>query len=252
MQGIYTSPSGKKWGFDLLHPFPIGIPFEGGSALRCFNAPPISFAPLQSGNFIGAVDAGSPVNFYDVKLNPHGNGTHTETVRHISNLPVFVGDVLPSYFYFAALISIEPEKQSNGDRVITLSQVSNAFININEPVESLIVRTLPNSRDKLYRDYSGTNPPYFSEEAMHFIRDQHIQHLLTDLPSVDKEQDDGLLKAHKSFWNYPQDPRKDATITELIFVQDTLKDGLYILQLQPLPLQLDASPSCPILYPVLQ
>lgn len=79
-----------------------------------------------------------------------------------------------------------------------------------------------------------------------------IRHLLIDLPSVDREKDEGKLSAHKAFWNYPGDAvRHDATITELIFVENSVQDGLYLLNLQLLNLQLDVSPSRPLLYKLL-
>jgi hypothetical protein len=37
------------------------------------------------------------------------------------------------------------------------------------------------------------------EAAAGFIRECGIQHLLIDLPSVDKEKDEGKLLAHKAF-----------------------------------------------------
>ena len=77
-----------------------------------------------------------------------------------------------------------------------------------------------------------------------------MQHLLIDLPSVDKEKDDGALLAHKAFWNIPQGPRKNATITEFVYVKNTIKDGPYVLNLQVAPFKNDASPSRPVLYEI--
>ena len=75
-----------------------------------------------------------------------------------------------------------------------------------------------------------------------------MQHLLLDLPSVDREEDAGLLLAHHAFWCYPAQPRCAATITELIFAPDEVEDGLYLLNIQVTSLVLDASPSKPVLY----
>ena len=103
-------------------------------------------------------------------------------------------------------------------------------------------------------DYSGTNPPYLSSEAMKFLVEHGVQHLLIDTPSVDREEDDGILAAHHIFWGLDADgntldeSRNKATITELIYVPDEVKDGWYLLNLQIAPLELDASPSKPILY----
>ena len=42
--------------------------------------------------------------------------------------------------------------------------------------------------------------------------------------------------------------RVDATITEMIFVPDTVEDGLYALSLQVAPFVADAAPSRPLLF----
>ena len=82
------------------------------------------------------------------------------------------------------------------------------------------------------------------------------KHLLIDLPSVDKENDEGKLLAHKAFWNVKDvnnlndGARLDCTITEMIFVDDKVKDESYILNLQIASFENDASPSKPILYSV--
>ena len=83
------------------------------------------------------------------------------------------------------------------------------------------------------------------------FRESGIQHILIDLPSVDKEKDNGALLAHKEFWNYNGEQRLKATITELIYVPDYIKDGLYMMDLQVAPIENDAAPSRPILYEIL-
>ena len=80
--------------------------------------------------------------------------------------------------------------------------------------------------------------------------------MLIDLPSVDREEDEGRLLAHKAFWNVKDvtnlndDARLDCTITEMIFVDDEVKDGSYVLNLQIASFENDASPSKPILYKI--
>ena len=117
--------------------------------------------------------------------------------------------------------------------------------------EALIIRTLPNTSKKKTRQYSNTNWPYLTEKAAAYIRRCGVQHLLIDLPSVDKEKDGGELLAHHAFWNYPNDTRFNATITELIYVPNAVKDGDYILNLQIASFENDASPSKPVLYRIL-
>ena len=82
-----------------------------------------------------------------------------------------------------------------------------------------------------------------------------MKHLLIDLPSVDREQDEGKVLAHHAFWQYPDTIKKerlDCTITELIFVDNTIKDGFYLLNLSIASFELDASPSKPILYSLIR
>ena len=44
--------------------------------------------------------------------------------------------------------------------------------------------------------------------------------------------------------------RDECTITELIYVPNEIKDGLYLLQIQIASLEIDASPSKPVLYEI--
>ena len=136
--------------------------------------------------------------------------------------------------------------------VITKTQVETA-LNGKTP-EAIIIRTLPNVDGKKHKNYSHSNPPYVEEATATFIREVGINHLLIDLPSVDREEDGGALLAHKAFWNVKDthnlnaDARHKATITELVFIPDTVQDGTYLLNLQIASFDNDASPSKPVLY----
>ncbi|MBT8385104.1 MAG: cyclase family protein, partial [Bacteroidia bacterium] len=116
---------------------------------------------------------------------------------------------------------------------------------------AVVIRTLPNTNEKMSMKYSHTNPPFLTEEAAIYLREKGIKHLLIDLPSVDKEKDDGKLLAHNAFWNTKGKVRYDATISELIFVPNRVKDGMYMLNIQIAPFENDASPSKPTLYKIL-
>ena len=85
-------------------------------------------------------------------------------------------------------------------------------------------------------------------EAVEYLVKSGVQHLLLDLPSVDREEDGGKLLSHRAFWQYPEATRAYATITEMVFVPNTVKDGLYLLNLQTTSLDLDASPSKPVVF----
>ena len=161
--------------------------------------------------------------------------------------------VFEAVFFFFYLVTVQPELQGE-DLVITKNQIENALKN--KSTEAIVIRTLPNESDKLSKKYSNTNPPYLAEDAAIFICESGIKHLLIDLPSVDKEHDEGKLLSHKAFWNVKnvdvlnEDARLDCTITELIFVPNEIPDGSYILNLQIASFENDASPSKPVLYKI--
>lgn len=247
MKAFVEHPQIGKVAVDFSRPLDISIPLCSNSpSPRAWHAPAFKAWPHQDGDFTGAVSAGSPVNFFNLQINPHGNGTHTECIGHITDRPFTINQCLRRFWFIASVISIRPEEQKNGDFLIKKSQIPE---NISpEHLEAIIVRTLPNTAEKKQHDYSGTNPPYFEKSFIEWVAAHDIQHLLTDLPSVDREQDEGKLSGHKIFWGYPNLIREDATITELIYVPNSVPDGLYLLNLQIMSLEMDVSPSKPVLY----
>lgn len=239
--------SGQTCTIDLNQPLDISIPLRHGAQNpNCFHAPMPEIWPVRAGDFVGLVTEGSPVNFRNLRVNPHGNGTHTECVGHITREPFTINQCLQKFHFPAKLVSIYPEKTVKGDRVITRSGIQDALQQDVPP--AVIVRTQPNDQWKMRTNYSGANPPYFLAEAIEWLVGQGVEHLLTDLPSVDREEDGGALPAHRAFWCYPEQTRTGATITELIFVPDEVPDGRYVLNLQICSLEMDASPSKPVLY----
>ena len=211
--------------------------------------------PVRFGDWIGKVSEGSSsTNFNNIFFNPHGHGTHTECLGHITKEFYSINDTLKTFFFTAELVSVTPEIQGE-DLVITKNHIEK-FLEGKSP-EAIVIRTLPNLNEKLSRKYSNTNPPYLDENAAIFLRESRVKHLLIDLPSVDKEKDEGKLLAHKAFWNVKnvnvlnEDARLDATITELIYVKDEISDGSYLLNLQIASFENDASPSKPVLYEIL-
>ena len=245
---------------DLSKPIDISIPLinTDENPIAWYIEKPI-IEPVVFGDWTGKVSEGkSSTNFNNIFFNPHGHGTHTECLGHITHDFYSINQTLKQFFFFAKLITVEPEKLGD-DFVITKEQVQkklSSATSMNVINEALIIRTLPNKNEKKSRKYSNTNPPYLSEEAAVFIRESKIQHLLIDLPSVDKEHDEGKLLAHKAFWNVKdtillnKDARLNTTITEMIFVPDEVEDGSYILNLQIASFENDASPSKPILYKI--
>lgn len=240
---------------DLSKPLDISIPLTNTDAnpIAWYIEKP-EIEPVKFGDWIGKVSEGSSTNFNNIFFNPHGHGTHTECLGHITREFYSINQCLKQFFFTAELISVEPMKM-NDDLVISKESISTA-LDVTKNIEALIIRTLPNTENKKHKNYSKTNPPYLAEAAAIFIREIGIKHLLIDLPSVDREEDEGKLLAHKAFWNVKDvnnlntDARLDCTITEMIFVDDTIQDGSYVLNLQMASFENDASPSKPILFKI--
>lgn len=241
--------------FDLSKPIDISIPLTNNelNPIAWYQKTPV-IEPVTDGDWVGKVSEGkSSTNFNNIFFNPHAHGTHTECLGHITRDFYSINQCLKQFFFLAKVISVQPENRGE-DLIITKSQVVKA-LNGKSP-EAIIIRTLPNAETKKHLKYSNTNPPYLDEEAAIFIREKGIQHLLIDLPSVDKEHDEGKLLAHKAFWNVRDvnnlndDARMNCTITELIYVDEKVEDGTYLLNLQLASFENDASPSKPILFKI--
>ena len=244
--------AGRQYAYDPTTPLDISLPLAAGeNQVNCFWAEPVQFDTIQVGSFVGSVALGGSTNYQRVHLTPHGNGTHTECYGHISPDPdVTLNQCLRRFLFVARVVSVAPRPQPNGDLVVQLADVQAALMALPDRAlpEALVLRTLPNDSAKRHRHYSGTNPTYVEPALAEWLAEYNIEHLLLDLPSVDREEDGGQLLAHHAFWQYPARPRRAATITELIFVPDEVEDGLYLLNIQITSLELDASPSKPVLY----
>jgi arylformamidase len=237
-----------KYSVDLSKGVDISIPLSNKkSGPKCFYAPDFRIEPVIAGDFIGATENGSPVNFKNLFINPHGNGTHTECAGHITSLPLTIHQCLKKFHFIARLISISPQSLENGDLIITEGLIKEQ-LGQTTGYDTLIVRTLPNQESKLTRDYSGTNPTYFTTSAIQYINSIGIKHLITDLPSIDREEDGGALAGHKAFWDYPAFSDTSKTITEMVFAPDSIQDGLYFCNIQIASIESDASPSKVVLY----
>ena len=238
---------GKTFRVDFTHPIDISLAVRKGGVKAWYVNDPL-IEPVRMGDWVGEVAQGGSVNFKNITFNPHGHGTHTECVGHISREFYSVNNSLKQFMFLAELITVLPE-EINVDRVITRKSLE-LFLAAKNP-EALVIRTLSNSKEKAQHNYSNTNPPYIDEDAMKYILEKGIEHLLFDTPSVDKEVDGGALRAHRAFWEHPHNTNTNRTITELIYVPNDVFDGTYLLNLQVAPIENDASPSRPVLYRVI-
>jgi arylformamidase len=238
---------------DTSKPIDISLPLRSGSDnVTAWYLGPPEIKPVMENGFIGSVELGGNVNFRNIHFNPHGHGTHTECLGHITNEVHSINRHLKEYFFKAQLISLEPQRLFNEeyqvwDEVIMKQQLEAVC---QHPVDALVIRTNPNHSDKLHKCYSDSNPPYLDISCLEIINDLGVKHLLLDVPSVDRELDGGKLAFHHAFWGVPNDMNFERTITELIYVPVEVSDGMYVLELQVAPFENDASPSRPVLYAV--
>lgn len=252
---------------DLANPIDISIPLRfDGPQPNAFDVEPATAAACEYGKLIGDTRRGGSCNFEQVTLIPHCNGTHTECVGHITRKRISINECLRDILVPAVLVSVSPEPAvgSNerytiefvpGDALITREVLKARLSGSDWDGKALVVRTLPNSGEKLTLKYGDDHvPPFFSTEAMEFIVECGFKHLLVDLPSIDRLFDQGKLSNHRIFWNVAQtgydiysDSRIYNTITEIIYVPDAVEDGQYLLNLQIAPFMADASPSRPML-----
>ncbi|EDP98168.1 cyclase family protein [Kordia algicida OT-1] len=239
-----------KHQIDLSKPLDISIPLRASKEnVNAWYLDEPQISPVRSDNWVGSVKEGGDVNFNNISFNPHAHGTHTECVGHITEEVHSVNQHLKQFFFYAEVVTVVPER-SQDDYVISKKQLQHVIGN--KKREAIVVRTLPNFKDKQHKQYSHTNPPYLEEAAAIYLREKGIKHLLIDLPSIDKEKDEGKLLAHNAFWNTSGNMRMDATITEFIYVANSIKDGAYYVNIQIAPFENDATPSKPILYKIVK
>jgi kynurenine formamidase len=204
-----------------------------------FFAPDAHFDPLKIGAFIGSLEAGGACNCEWVHVLPHCHGTHTETIKHILNDGPNISEIEIPTLMLADLVTVNPEIVGE-DSIIK---------QINFPEKSaqaLVIRV------ELVEatSFSGKNPPFFNAEVLNIAAQKGYQHLLVNLPSVDQEEDGGKLLAHKAWWSFPETPRTDCTITELLSIPDFVEDGVYLLNLQVPQIETDAVNSSVVIFPV--
>jgi arylformamidase len=226
-----------------------------------FGAPPASSQPFQVGNFEGAVSRGASCNCQRITLIPHCNGTHTESASHLTVQQRALQEIVPAAPLRAMLLTAHPVHHAdtsedsapapqNPDRLITLAALD-AWKGNTSGTIALLLRTGTRWDDPA--------PPYLSRQFMSELVARGIEHLITDLPSVDRLQDEGRLTAHRIFFGLPehgtdlaQATRAHCTITELAHFPAHLADGPCAVQLQIPAFTGDAVPSRPLYLPLVQ
>ncbi len=250
----------------------LSIPLEfNGPQPNHFGAAPAQARPMRAGEFTGDTRLGGSCNAHSLTLNPHCNGTHTECVGHLTTTRVSINDVCPALPLLAGLVTASTtniDYNASRGRALKLSSLQPCVEALfeqsrqltNSTPSALVIRTLPNAREKTSKQYQGFEDSAFVEpKAIEWLVQSGVDHLLIDVPSIDPYIDGGQLIAHRVMFGLPSyaecpkpalgdASRPHATITELIYVADEVADGLYLLNLQIPPFCIDAAPSRPLLY----
>ena len=165
-----------------------------------------------------------------INQNIHCTGTHTECAGHILEKDIYIHDVLSPEFISTELISVTPRKWSetnesyhcdvkNDDEVITKRDLEEK---LSHSGDGLVLRTLPNTKEKLTQKYNKSNTPFFTMDAINFLNDLGIKHLVIDIPSLDRTNDDGMLGNHHRY--FEEKPPFKKTITCLLYTSPSPRD----------------------------
>jgi len=264
---------------DDVQSIAIDLDFQGPQPNH-FGVAAATAMSYEAGSFVGDTRRGGSCNCDEIKLVPHCVGTHTESIGHVTDDHKALIDCYPATLTAATLISIEPislqthpaallQNDSyqpalvNSDKFITQQQLESVLGSIednvdNEFVATLIVRTLPNPLVKRFYKYGQDNqPPFFSNQAMAYISQLPVKNIIVDFPSIDRMNDDGILSNHRLFWELKaggkdsnSSDNSHRTVTEMAYINDSISDGHYLINIQFPSWKTDAIPSKPQLYPL--
>lgn len=246
---------------DFTAPVSLALPMRfDGSGPRHFGAPPARTWPFTTAGFDGDVRRGASCNCATIELTPHCHGTHTESVAHLLEEPFDVCEQVPLGLMPAVILHVEAVESAAttedsqppprpGDHLITRAAVRAAWpVALPFVPRALVLRTAGHAA-------SPTVPPYLTRQCAEELVARGIEHLVIDLPSVDRTHDDGRLCAHRLFFGLAasgtrlaEATRSHCTITEYAAIPDTLADGPCALQLTLPRLSGDAVPSQPLVF----
>lgn len=260
MSLLWTTETSKTYKVDPsghLISIELDFDYQGAKAEQPnhFDSMRATKIPMKSGSFTGDVAVGGSCNAFQVTINPHCNGTHTESSWHLNQKGLPPYKIIDRPFYLAKLISVTPSKDlgedtysvplSSFDTVITRKQIATHLKDVEE-IEGLVIRTLPNLETKKIATWGKDFPGAFlSYEAAKYISGLGIKHLIIDTPSIDKSNDEGRLLAHRTFL-------KDdtTTVSEMAYIPNSLQDGIFALRICAAPVNLDAFTSSIYLHPI--
>ena len=194
-----------------------------------------------------------------VQFNVHCSGTHTETAAHVFNDTHSIGSLSNLNFIPTILISIHPQSNvddeyhatiNSDDKIISKKILEDSLSTETQFLDCVIIRTLPNTEDKKNRNYNDVSHPFLSNDAIKFLKDKGVKHIIIDTPSIDRSDDGGQLKNHKIFFSDHNKTINKNTVTELAYIPNRCIDGRYFVSIGFPSFHLDAAPSNPVIYKV--
>jgi len=247
---------GERYAVRTDRPLHLAIPLDfHGAQPEAFGLPSARAEVCREDTFVGDTRLGGSCNCEQVSLVPHGSGTHTEGIGHLTDSRIAIHAALREALIPATLVTLTPEPVESGRApAVTGASIARLGLASGPFLRGLVVRTKPNDWSKKSRVWTGATAPYFTPEAAKALRELGVSHLVCDLPSLDPERDGGALAAHRAYWDIAareaNPVTRNRTITELAYIDDTIPDGRYLLNLQIAPFVLDAAPARPVLFEV--
>ena len=239
------------------------IGFDGTDP-RHFGAAAPRRWPLSLPGFSGEVRSGASCNCATLELTPHCNGTHTESVAHLVVDPQDVCELAPLGPLPALLLSLATERADRadedsdpaprpGDRLLTRAALRAAWpATLPFAPRALLLRAVPPALDAGPPPHDA-EPPFLSRQLARELVERGIEHLVVELPSIDRGHDQGRLCAHRVFFGLPpgstrlaEARRPQCTVTEFAAIPPSLPDGPCALQLALPRIAGDAVPSQPL------
>ncbi|MCP4499207.1 MAG: cyclase family protein [Deltaproteobacteria bacterium] len=233
-----------------------------------FGLPAATAKAVELGEFVGDTQRGGSVNCMTLVLHPHGDGTHIESAAHVEAEAPLLDAIHTPQLCLAAVLLLSATRFSDTDEtyieyandddwVLTRAALDAAWRELQERDGPLNPQAII-----LGRLDDGDNA-YLTNEAMQFLRERSLTHLLVEEKSIDRLDDGGLLANHRVWFDLAPRGEKQAdlsqnrkTLSEMIrsplsFVErmNPVQRGRFCLLSLPIPpWRTDAAPIVPSLF----
>ena len=216
---IKVSHNKQDYKINTKQSIDISIPYNfNGAQPNFYDVNPGKLSPFKFAETSYSVANGAGCNVPEISMNIHCTGTHTECVGHLLEKNGSVSECIQDLYMPTVLLTVRPKLFSEcsdgyhvavkGDeKVISKESIEVSYKKhkLNNPL-SMIIRTLPNPKEKQFYSFTENYPPFFTNDSLIFLSNK-IQHLVVDIPSIDRMEDDGILGNHRIFWSSHDDPK---------------------------------------------